>query len=60
MPTTTIDEADDTVDIGCLLDVLGNSSAETATLERQNTHLSVLLTFANRAGLQYVVSPMRL
>ena len=59
-----IDYAGDTIeigfDIGYLLDMLGNTSAEMVTLELQNAQSSVLFTFADRAGFEYVVSPMRL
>lgn len=46
--------------VGYLVDVLGNTNADTVTLALNDAHSSVLFTFAERAEFQCVVSPMRL
>ena len=59
-----VDYAGEPIEIGFnvtyLLDVLGNTTAERVTLALNDAHSSVLLGFADVAGFQYVVSPMRL
>jgi DNA polymerase-3 subunit beta len=46
--------------IDYLLDVLGSSSADRVALTLENAHTSILVTFPDRVGFKYVVSPMRL
>jgi len=43
-----------------LVDVLAHANDDLVKLELQDAHSSVLFSFPERAGFQYVVSPMRL
>ncbi|MEP7101793.1 MAG: DNA polymerase III subunit beta [Burkholderiales bacterium] len=46
--------------VGYLVDVLTHADDDMVKLELQDAHSSVLFSFPERAGFQYVVSPMRL
>jgi DNA polymerase III subunit beta len=46
--------------VGYLLDALAQADDETVRVDLHDAHSSALLSFPERAGFQYVVSPMRL
>lgn len=48
------------LNVDYLLDVLGSTDAEQVRLAMLDANSSVMLTFPERAGFRYVVSPMRL
>ena len=48
------------LNVGYLTDMLANSHADMVTMALNDAHSSVLLSFPDQTGFEYVVSPMRL